>query len=198
MATLADATNEKEQPMKLKACITFAIAALSAPGVPAFCDDLTLMHGAAPVPLPSQAGQAAFSAIQELVALLEADASVDWNRVDFDALRSHLVDMDNVTTDAHVRTVEIERGARFVITGQGAVRDSIQRMVPAHASTADGDGGWRYAAEIQPDGAVLTVRADAEADVARIRGLGFFGLLARGMHHQEHHLGIARGKPAHH
>jgi hypothetical protein len=71
---------------------------------------------------PAQAGQAACSAIQELVVLLEADPSVDWNRVDFDALRSHLVDMDNVTTGARVRTEAIERGARFVVMGDAAVR----------------------------------------------------------------------------
>jgi hypothetical protein len=68
-------------------------------------------------------------------------------------------------------------------------------MVPAHAATADGDGDWRYAAEVRPDGAVLTVRANVSSDVA---GLGFFGLLARGTHHQEHHLRIVRGEPPHH
>lgn len=130
--------------------------------------------------------------------MLEAEPSVDWNRVDFNALRSHLVDMDNVTTGAHVRTEEVERGARFVVTGSGTVRDSIRRMVPAHAATANGDGGWRYTAEMRPDGAVLTVRAGASTDVARIRGLGFFGLLARGMQHQEHHLRIVLGEPPHH
>jgi hypothetical protein len=198
VATSTDATDEEEQAIKLKACITLALAALTIPVVPAFGGSHPHMPGAAPVALPAQAGQAAFSAIQELVALLEADPSVDWSRVDFDALRSHLIDMDNVTTGARVRTAEIERGARFVVTGDGAVRDSIRRMVPAHAATADSDGDWRYAAELRPDGAVLTVRADAPQDVARIRGLGFFGLLARGMHHQEHHLRIARGDPAHH
>lgn len=184
--------------MKRKAGVALALATLTVPVVPAFGDGHTHMPGAASVGLPAEAGQAAFSAIQELVALLEADPSVDWGRVDFDALRSHLIDMDNVTTGARVRTEEIERGARFIVTGDGAVGDSIRRMVPAHAATVDGDDGWRYAAELRPDGAVLTVRSDASQDVARIRGLGFFGLLARGMHHQEHHLRIARGDPAHH
>jgi hypothetical protein len=198
VATSTEATDDEEQAMKLRAYTTVAVAALTAAVAPAFGEGREHMSGAESVGLPAQAGQAAFSAIQELVALLEADPSVDWSRVDFDALRSHLVDMDNVTTGARVRTEEIERGARFVVTGDGAVRDSIQRMVPAHAATADGDGGWDYAAELRPDGAVLTVRADAPPDVARIRGLGFFGLLARGMHHQEHHLRIARGEPPHH
>jgi hypothetical protein len=198
MATSTACNDEEKQAMKLKACITLAVAALTVPVVPALGDGRSHTHGAAPVGAPSEAGQAAFSAIQELVVLLEADPSVDWSRVDFDALRGHLIDMNNVTTGARVRTEEIERGARFVITGDGAVRNSIRRMVPAHAATADGDGGWRYAAELRPDGAVLTVRADASQDVARIRGLGFFGLLARGMHHQGHHLRIARGESVHH
>jgi len=43
----------------------------------------------------------------------------------------------------------------------------------------------------------LTVVAKDPADpktVARIRGLGFIGLLVQGAHHQPHHLSMARGE----
>jgi len=33
--------------------------------------------------------------------------------------------------------------------------------------------------------------------VARIRGLGFFGLMASQDHHREHHMMMARGEDAH-
>jgi hypothetical protein len=36
-----------------------------------------------------------------------------------------------------------------------------------------------------------------DKDAAKLRGLGFFGVLALGMHHQAHHLMIARGQSPH-
>lgn len=148
--------------------------------------------------MPTQAGQAAFGAVQEITALLEGSPGVDWKKVDLEALRRHLIDMDNVTLRARIEASEIEGGARFVLTGEGEVRESIRRMAPAHAATVDGQGGWRFAYEPHPEGAIVTVRAEREADAAKIRGLGFIGLLARGMHHQEHHLMIALGNAPHH
>ena len=140
---------------------------------------------------PTQTGQAAFAAIQEIVGILEADPNTDWTKVDIDALRQHLVDMDHVTLFAHVNNVALDDGFRFEATGAGAVRDSIRRMLAAHAATMNGENGWRYeSAEIE-NGASLTVHAPP-ADKAKLHGLGLFGVLTLGMHHQMHHLMIAR------
>jgi hypothetical protein len=52
-------------------------------------------------------------------------------------------------------------------------------------------------AETIPGGVRLTVVAKDPANantVARIRGLGFIGLLVLGAHHQPHHLAMARGE----
>ena len=145
---------------------------------------------------PTQTGQAAFAAIQEIVGILEADPNTDWSKVDIDALRQHLIDMDHVTLFAHVNNVALDDGFRFEATGAGAVRDSIRRMLAAHAATMNGETGWRYeAAEIE-NGASLTVHAPA-ADKAKLHGLGLFGVLTLGMHHQMHHLMIARGQDPH-
>ena len=46
------------------------------------------------------------------------------------------------------------------------------------------------------DGASLTVRTPAK-DADKLKGLGFFGVLALGTHHQIHHLMIARGMHPH-
>jgi hypothetical protein len=43
----------------------------------------------------------------------------------------------------------------------------------------------------------LRVTSDNPAVVARIRGLGFFGLMASQDHHREHHMTMARGEGAH-
>lgn len=147
-------------------------------------------------PIPAQPGQDAFAAIQEIVGLLEADPSTDWSKVDIDALRAHLVDMNNVILSADDKNENVEGGMRFTITGAGAVRDSIRRMVIAHAGAMDGADGWGLIASEIADGAMLIVRPPA-SEAAKLRGLGFFGLMTRGMHHQMHHLMIARGQNPH-
>ena len=142
---------------------------------------------------PMDEGQSAFSAIQQVVGLLEADPTTDWSKVDIEALRQHLIDMDNVTLHADVKNEPVAGGVRFVVTGTGPVRDSIRRMVTAHATTMNGIGGWMFAASESDDGADLTVLVPP-ADEAKLRGLGFIGVMTRGMHHQMHHLMIARGQ----
>lgn len=146
---------------------------------------------------PTRAGQGAFAAIQEIVAILQADPATDWSKVNIDALRQHLIDMDNVTLRAGVTNEPIPDGMKFTVTGTGGVRDSIQRMTAAHAATIDGVNGWHFEATDTADGAVVLVHAPA-ADIPKLRGLGFIGVLTLGMHHQHHHLMIARGDGPHH
>ncbi|MFW1924327.1 hypothetical protein ACG90D_19965, partial [Acinetobacter geminorum] len=62
---------------------------------------------------PTQPGQDAFAAIQEIVQILEADPRTDWSKVNIDALREHLVDMSNVTLSAQVKTEPLEGGIRY-------------------------------------------------------------------------------------
>lgn len=151
----------------------------------------------APAARPTEPGQAAFAAIQEIVSILSADPRTDWSKVDIDALRRHLVDMNNVTLYAKAKGQEVGNGLRYVVTGSGPVRDSIRRMVRAHAQTMDGADGFAIAAEEHSDGAIMTVTSADPADLPRLKGLGFFGLMALGMHHQKHHLMIATGRTPH-
>jgi hypothetical protein len=150
-----------------------------------------------PDPGPREPGQSAFAAIQEIVALLEADPTTDWSRVDVEVLRRHLIDMDNVTLRARVAVEPVEGGARFTVTGEGEVAGAVRRMVFAHAATMDRAEGWRMTAEERPDGAALTMTSPRPADAAKIRALGFIGIMTRGMHHQQHHLMLARGRNPH-
>jgi hypothetical protein len=85
---------------------------------------------------------------------------------------------------------------RFTVSGAGAVKVSIQRMVMAHAATMNGVGGWKFAASDTDSGATLTVLTPAK-DAGRLRGLGFIGVMTHGMHHQMHHLMLARGENPH-
>jgi hypothetical protein len=145
---------------------------------------------------PELPGQAAFAAIQEIVQILDADPQTDWSKVDIEALRQHLIDMSNVTLRAHVSSAVIEGGMRFTVTGGGEVRDSIRRMTSAHAASMDGVNGWHFGAEDTEGGSIFDVRVPRQ-DIAKLKGLGFMGVMSRGMHHQEHHLMIARGEHPH-
>jgi hypothetical protein len=49
----------------------------------------------------------------------------------------------------------------------------------------------------QDSGMELRVTSDDQAVASRIKGLGFFGLMASQDHHGEHHVMMARGIDAH-
>ena len=147
--------------------------------------------------MPTQPGQSAFAAIQEIVGILEADPATDWDSANINALREHLVDMDAVTLHAEVTSEPIEGGIKFTVTGEEPVRSSIRRMVFAHAATMDGANRWRFTGVQIENGAVLTVTVPS-VELKKLGALGFFGVLTVGMHHQEHHLMIARGGNPHH
>jgi hypothetical protein len=146
---------------------------------------------------PTLPGQDAFGAIQEIVGILEADPNTDWSTVDLEALRQHLIDMNEVTLKADAAPKEIEGGLEIAVTGSGATVGAIQRMIPAHAREIDGLHGWSVKAASLPNGERLTVTSADPKDVQHIRGLGFIGILASGMHHQPHHMMIAKGTFAH-
>ncbi len=156
-----------------------------------------MKHGAKPALAPVQPGQDAFAAIQEIVEILEADPGTDWTKVNIDALRQHLVDMSNVTLLSNARGESLDDGMRFIVTGNDdRVVASIRRMVAAHATTMNDVGGWRFSAGQTDGGAILEVRVPS-ADMAKLKALGFIGVTTRGMHHQQHHLMIARGQQPH-
>jgi hypothetical protein len=159
---------------------------------------MTHPASAAPV-VPTRPGQAAFAAIAEIVAILRADSATDWTKVDIEALRQHLIDMDDVTMHAVVRQESITAGARFTVTGQGRTTTAIRRMAKAHAAMVGASDSMRVSVEDVQGGAIITVvatPASARA-VAQIRGLGFHGLLTLGDHHGPHHLAMARGASGH-
>ena len=147
--------------------------------------------------LPTLPGQDAFGAIQEIVAILAADPATDWSRVDLAALREHLIDMNEVTLHAVARPRDIEGGVAIEVTGTGRTRAAIRRMIPAHAAELSASSQWLATGEATASGARLTVTSRDEAEVVRIRALGFIGIMATGAHHQPHHLAIARGELRH-
>lgn len=142
---------------------------------------------------PKEAGQAAFAAIAEIVAMLTDDPDTDWSKVDINRLREHLVDMNALTINAEVESIQASTAVEFTISGTGVTLRAIQAMVPAHAKELAKTPGWHVAAAKTDTGATLVVGSDYPTELTKINALGFFGLMATGAHHQPHHLGMASG-----
>ena len=140
-----------------------------------------------------ESGQAAFAAIQETVMALEADPTTDWSRVNMERLRQHLIDMDEVTLHAALRSEPITGGERYYVTGSGRTLQAIQSMVIGHVSAMGDAEHWTMTAATAPNGAIVTVMAKRASDLPRIHALGLLGMMAVGAHHQPHHWMLATG-----
>ena len=145
----------------------------------------------------SETGQSQFAAIAEIVTVLRNDPDTDWSQVDIDALRTHLVDMDNLTTRAIVDKAVDGLSVTSTVTGDPSVALSIQRMVLAHSPILQDVTGWSVNAKIQGDGATMSVEVASADEVEEVAALGFFGWMTIGAHHQQHHLMIAEGHSPH-
>lgn len=149
------------------------------------------------VSLLTEPGQGAFASLSEIIMVLEADPETDWSQVNLGALRDHLVDMDRLVTHTTVKELELTNGVRALASGDADTIATLRRMVPAHAAELAKDGRWDVEVNESPEGLELTVTSADSAVIARIKGLGFFGLMASQDHHKEHHMMMARGENAH-
>jgi hypothetical protein len=147
-------------------------------------------------PLPQQPAQSAYAAIGEIVRILKTDSTTDWSKVNLEAVRQHMIDMDEVTMRASVAQRPVPGGVTMTVTGDPKVAAAIKRMLASHAGMLDQDPQYRAAVEPIAAGVRFTVTARNPYDaklVTMIRGLGFAGLLTEGDHHARHHLALARG-----
>ncbi|HEV8411423.1 MAG TPA: hypothetical protein VGQ30_13000 [Gemmatimonadaceae bacterium] len=173
--------------MKLSALAALALAALPLHA------QMTMDHDG---PLPKQPAQAAYASIAEIVRILKADSTTDWSKVDLEAVRQHMIDMDAVTMRAQVKQQSVPGGVSMMVTGDAVVAASIKRMLTSHAGMLDQDPQYHAVVVPLASGVRFTVTAKDPANakvVALIRGLGFAGLLTEGDHHARHHLALARG-----
>ena len=172
--------------------IRIALVAAVSFAQPAFAQHIHNAGG-----LPTETGQSAFAAISEIVGILISNPDTDWRTVDIPALRNHLVDMDRVTMEADVSTSVEGRTVRFEVSGDETVALSIGRMAHAHAPMLAAAAGWTVDATPRQDGATFMITVPDDASLAEVLGLGFFGVMTLGAHHQAHHLGIATGAEPH-
>ncbi len=153
------------------------------------------MHGqqSGALNVPAMPGQDAFGTIQEVVQILQADRTTDWSKVNIGALRQHLIDMNEVTLHADAAERMLDNGIEIAVTGEGRTLEAIKRMVPAHVSELR-EIGWNAKNEDLANGVKLTVTASEAQPLAKLKALGFMGIMVQGGHHQPHHLMMAKGE----
>ena len=72
-----------------------------------------------------------------------------------------------------------------------------RRMVLAHSPMLQGSSDWTVTAGEIDNGASMLVQVGSDEELNQVLGLGFFGLMTIGAHHQQHHLMIATGRSPH-
>lgn len=151
-----------------------------------------------PSPLTA-AGNDAFWTIQEAIQKLDANPHTDWSKVNLEALRQHLVDMQNFTLHVEVLSqTPITQGMKAVVRPTTARSEmSLERVFAAHPAQLKQETGWDMYVIKQGDVFVLTVTTSNSAEVDRLRGLGYIGVMALGAHHQVHHWGMVQGESPH-
>jgi len=146
------------------------------------------------IAIPVEAGHDGFAAIAEIVKMLSENPDTDWSKVNITRLRNHLLDMDLLVSGATVKEQEVSKGMIFNVTGESKVLNAIQQMVPAHSIELSKIPEYTAITETINNGIALTVTSKDDQIITKIKGLGFFGLMATGSHHQIHHLRMAVGE----
>jgi hypothetical protein len=146
-----------------------------------------------------EAGNDAFGTIQEVIKKLENDPDTDWSKVDIEALRVHLSDMQDMTLNIEVISQKnIPNGVEVIIkaTTPRANR-ALRRAFMAHPSQMKKETGWDMEVEEKNKSFIIKAITSKKHGIDKIRALGYIGLMAYGSHHQPHHWMMATGENPH-
>jgi hypothetical protein len=146
----------------------------------------------------TESGTDPFATLQEVITALEANTSTNWEKVNIEALRLHLVEMQDMTINVDVKHQYIDNGFQAVVTPttNRAVK-SLTRVLSGHPAQMKAETGWDMQVSNNDDIFTLTVVSKKAHEVAKIRGLGYIGVMSYGNHHQPHHWAMASGENPH-
>jgi hypothetical protein len=146
----------------------------------------------------TESGTDPFATLQEVITALEANPGTNWEKVNIEALRLHLVEMQDMTINVDVKQQYIDNGFQAVVTPttNRAVK-SLTRVLSGHPAQMKAETGWDMQVQNNDGVFTLTVTTDNAKDIAKIRGLGYIGVMAYGNHHQPHHWAMASGENPH-
>jgi hypothetical protein len=146
----------------------------------------------------TESGTDPFATLQEVITALEANPGTNWEKVNIEALRLHLVEMQDMTINVDVKHQYIDNGFQAVVTPttNRAVK-SLTRVLSGHPAQMKAETGWDMQVSNNDDIFTLTVVSKKAHEVAKIRGLGYIGVMSYGNHHQPHHWAMASGENPH-
>lgn len=150
-------------------------------------------HGSTPLSAP---GNQIFGAIQETITALEQDPNTNWEQVNLEVLRQHLLDMKAFTEEVEVLEKQpIEQGVELQVKpSTERAKVALKRVLSMHSMMLKKEKGWSMESEREKGVWTITCTSTNSNDVPKIRALGYIGLLAAGAHHQHHHWMIATGQ----
>lgn len=147
----------------------------------------------------TEAGNDIFGTIQEVITNLNANTDTDWDKVNIEALKQHLLDMRDMTINVEVISQKrLKNGSEILIKPSN--KRSIQAMkkvLSAHPEQLKKETNWQMRVQKQGDKYLLTTTTNKPIEVSKIVGLGYIGLMAYGNHHQPHHWSMATGNNPH-
>ena len=108
-------------------------------------------------------------------------------------LRQHLVDLDEVMLRAQAEELVIEGGLEIRVSGTEQTLAALGRVVPQHVESMGEFRGWKMDVESVESALLLTLIGPDAGEQEIIRAMGFFGLMASGVHRPHQLLGVARG-----
>ena len=146
----------------------------------------------------TESGTDPFATLQEVITALESNANTNWEKVNIEALRLHLVEMQDMTINVDVKQQHIDNGFQAMVTPttNRAIK-SLTRVLSGHPTQIKAETGWDMQVSNNNDVFTLTVVSKKAHEVAKIRGLGYIGVMAYGNHHQSHHWAMASGDNPH-
>lgn len=188
--------------MKPKSIILTVCIALFILGVAIFIlNNRSVLNHSFPVQsnILTEAGNDAFGTIQEVIKKLDNNLNTDWNKIDLEALRKHLQDMNDMTLNIEVISqTPIANGLESIVqptTKRASF--ALERVFAAHPVQLKIDTGWDMKVIKNNNQYTLVTTSENPEDIPKIRGLGYIGLMAYGNHHQPHHWAITTGDNPH-
>ncbi len=147
-----------------------------------------------------EAGVDIFATVQEVIRQLSANPDTDWTQVNLEDLRQHLRDMHEFSYNVDVVSQQaIDKGVKVRVKPvTKRAEEALKRVLNAHPKMLKMEMNWDMQWRRRKDNSYeITVTTKQADEVAKIRGLGYIGLLAIGNHHQIHHWLMATGRNPH-
>jgi hypothetical protein len=146
----------------------------------------------------TESGTDPFAVIQEVIATLEANPNTNWEGVDIESLRLHLITMQDMSLNVDVEQSHVSMGFQAIITPTtNRALKSLNQVLSAHPAQMQAETGWDMQVVSSSGVFTITVTTNNLKEVAKIRGLGYIGIMAYGSHHQTHHWAMVSGSNPH-